>query len=232
MRDNQPGKSINRLALVLITTFAFAACTTTDPYTGEKQTTKSTTGAIFGAFAGALLGAATSSKNDRKKAMLKGAGIGAIAGGGVGHYMDQQEDQLRKQLGGTGVSVTRTGDQIILNMPSNITFDFGKADLKPQFIDTLDSVVLVLNKYPATLITIAGHTDSVGSDTYNQKLSENRALSVANYLATKNVAQQRLAAIGYGETRPIASNATEEGRAQNRRVELTLDPVAEEANYK
>lgn len=225
-------KSLSRTILIILTTIAFVGCTTTDPYTGEKQTTKSTTGALFGAFAGALLGAATSSKNDRKKAMVKGAGIGAIAGGGVGLYMDKQEDQLRKQLAGTGVSVTRSGDQIILNMPSNITFDFDKADLKPQFYDTLDSVVLVLNKYPATLITIAGHTDSVGSDAYNQKLSENRALAVANYLATKNVVKERLAAIGYGETRPVASNTTDEGRAQNRRVELTLDPVAEDANYK
>lgn len=230
MRDNKI--PMTKSILILITLFAFIGCTTTDPYTGEKETTKSTTGAVFGAFAGALLGAATSSKNDRKKALIKGAGIGAIAGGGVGLYMDKQENQLRQQLAGTGVSVTRNGDQIILNMPSNITFDVDKANLKPQFNDTLDSVVLVLNKYPATLVTIAGHTDSTGSDSYNQKLSENRALSVANYLMAKNVAQARLAAIGYGESRPAADNGSEQGRALNRRVELTLDPIAEETNIK
>jgi outer membrane protein OmpA-like peptidoglycan-associated protein len=204
-----------------------SGCTTTDPYTGEKQVTKSTAGATIGAVAGALLGAATSTKGDRKKAVLLGAGIGAVAGGGVGVYMDKQEDKLRKQLQGSGVSVTREGNNIILNMPSNITFDVDSAQVKPQFHNTLDSVVLVLNEYKSTLVTVRGHTDSTGSDEYNQQLSERRALAVAQYLGTKNVAQQRLAAIGLGETRPIAPNNTAEGRAQNRRVELELEPITQ-----
>ena len=213
------------LASNLVITAGLSGCATTDPYTGEKESTKATTGAVFGAIAGALLGSATSSKNDRKKGMLIGAGIGALAGGAVGNYMDKQEDELRKQLQGTGVSVTRDGDNIILNMPSNITFDFDSYALKPQFQPTLDSVVLVLNKYESTLITVEGHTDSVGSDAYNQKLSENRALAVSRYLLDKGVKQQRLAAIGRGEQYPIADNSTEQGRALNRRVELTLEPL-------
>jgi len=215
------------LAAVIAAAPALNGCMTTDPYTGDKQVTKTTAGATIGAVAGALLGAATSTKSDRKKAVLIGAGIGAVAGGGVGAYMDKQEDKLRQQLQGSGVSVTREGDNIILNMPSNITFDFDKSELKPQFNNTLDSVVLVLNEYKSTLITVKGHTDSTGSDDYNQKLSERRALAVAQYLQSKNVAQQRLAAIGYGETRPVAPNNTAEGRAQNRRVELELEPITQ-----
>lgn len=221
------GITTGYLAACIATAPIFSGCMTTDPYTGEKEVTKTTTGATVGAIAGALLGAATSTKSDRKKAVLIGAGIGAVAGGGVGLYMDKQEDKLRKQLQGSGVSVTRQGDNIILNMPSNITFDVDKSDLKPAFHNTLDSVVLVLNEYKSTLITVKGHTDSTGSDDYNQKLSERRALSVAQYLQSKNVAQQRLAAVGYGETRPIAPNNTPEGRAQNRRVELELEPITQ-----
>ena len=215
-------------SITLLLCLLLAACATTDPYTGEEEATKSTSGAIIGAFAGALLGAATSSKNDRKRAMLKGAGIGAVAGGSVGYYMDQQEKKLRAQLQGTGVSVTRQGNTIVLNMPSNITFDTDSAELKPQFHKTMDSVVLVLNEFKSTLITAMGHTDSTGADEYNQQLSEKRALSVSNYLISKGVASQRLAAIGYGETQPAATNATPEGRALNRRVELKLDPVSNE----
>ncbi|WP_455210157.1 OmpA family protein [Kaarinaea lacus] len=221
------GITIGYLAACIAAAPVLVGCMTTDPYTGEKQVTKSTAGATIGAVAGALLGAATSTKSDRKKAVLLGAGIGAIAGGGAGAYMDKQEDKLRQQLRGSGVSVTREGDNIILNMPSNITFDFDKSDLKPQFHNTLDSVVLVLNEYQSTLITVKGHTDSTGSDDYNQKLSERRALAVAQYLQSKNVAQQRLAAIGHGETRPVAPNNTAEGRAQNRRVELELEPITQ-----
>lgn len=221
------GISIGYLAACIAAAPVLNGCMTTDPYTGEKEVTKTTAGATIGAVAGALLGAATSKKSDRKKAVLLGAGIGAVAGGGVGAYMDKQEDKLRKQLQGSGVSVTREGDNIILNMPSNITFDVDKSELKPQFHNTLDSVVLVLNEYKSTLITVKGHTDSTGSDGYNQKLSERRALAVAQYLESKNVAQQRLAAVGYGETRPVAPNNTAEGRAQNRRVELELEPITQ-----
>jgi len=213
------------IATTLMLSIIISGCATTDPYTGEEKTTNTTTGAALGALAGALIGAASSSKNDRTKGVLIGAGVGAIAGGSVGYYMDRQEDKLRKQLRGTGVSVTRKGDNIILNMPSNITFDFDSYQLKPNFKPTLDSVVLVLNEFESTLITVKGHTDNKGSEAYNQKLSENRALSVADYLITKGVKQQRVAAIGKGELEPIASNNTANGRAENRRVELTLEPI-------
>ncbi|WP_455220576.1 OmpA family protein [Kaarinaea lacus] len=223
-----PNKKYRLLTTTLMLSIALTGCATTDPFTGEEKTTNTTTGAALGALAGALIGAASSSKNDRTKGVLIGAGVGALAGGSVGYYMDRQEDKLRKQLQGTGVSVTRDGDNIILNMPSNITFDFDSYQLKSNFKPTLDSVVLVLNEFESTLITVEGHTDSKGSEAYNQKLSENRALSVSNYLINKGVKQQRLAAIGKGELEPIADNSTISGRAQNRRVELTLELIVKD----
>ena len=212
------------IALALL---ALPACTTVHPYTGEQQTSKAATGAAIGAVAGAILGAATGDKKHRRERVLKGAGIGAIAGGGVGLYMDKQEAKLRDQLQGTGVSVTRSGENIILNMPSNITFEVDSYGLRPEFMKVLNSVALVLNEDKSTLVTIAGHTDSTGSDAHNMELSQRRALTVAEYLEGQKVALERLAAVGHGETRPIASNDTPEGRAQNRRVELTLDPIAQ-----
>lgn len=216
-----------QIVTLFISVTLVAGCATTDPFTGEQEMNKTSQGALWGALGGALLGAATGDKKDRQARMLRGAGIGAIAGGGVGLYMDKQEDKLRKQLQGTGVSVTRDGDNIILNMPSNITFDVDRYTLKRQFHSTLDSVVLVLNEYKSTMVTVVGHTDSTGSNEYNQNLSVDRALSVADYLASKGVAEQRLAAIGYGEAFPIATNDTEAGRAQNRRVEIQLEPVTQ-----
>lgn len=203
------------------------ACTSTNPFTGESQVNKTTQGSLWGALGGALLGAATADKKDRKKRILQGAGIGAIAGGSVGYYMDKQEDKLRKQLKGSGVSVKREGDKIVLNMPGNITFDSNSHELKNKFHDTLDSIVLVLGEYKSTMVTVTGHTDSTGSKALNQQLSQRRALSVANYLGHKGVAQQRLAASGYGEAFPIAGNDSSTGRAQNRRVEIELDPLTE-----
>lgn len=215
------------VATLGLTLLGLSGCSTTNPYTGEKQTAKATTGAAIGAVAGAILGAATSDKKHRRERALKGAGIGAIAGGGVGYYMDTQEVKLREKLQGSGVSVTRMGDNIILNMPSNITFDVGSYSLKPEFFKVLDSVALVLEEYKSTLVTIAGHTDSTGSDESNMELSRQRALAVAEYLQGQKVAVERLAATGYGETAPIASNDTAEGRTLNRRVELTLEPITQ-----
>jgi outer membrane protein OmpA-like peptidoglycan-associated protein len=141
--------------------------------------------------------------------------------------MDTQEAKLREKMEGTGVSVTRNGDNIILNMPSNITFEVDSYALRSEFMNTLNGVAMVLNEYKSTLVTIAGHTDSTGTAEHNMELSRNRALAVAQYLQGQNVALERLAATGYGETRPIASNDTPEGRAQNRRVEITLDPITQ-----
>jgi outer membrane protein OmpA-like peptidoglycan-associated protein len=208
---------------------AVAGCTTINPYTGEKQTSDATIGAGIGAVAGAVLGAATGKNaHDRRKRALIGAGIGGLAGAGVGAYMDQQEAKLRQKLAGTGVSVTRNGDDITLNMPSNITFKTGSNDLNSDFFKVLDGVTMVVQEYNKTLIVIAGHTDDVGTEEHNQALSERRAASVGQYLASRGVDGQRITTAGYGESQPIASNKTEAGRAQNRRVEVTLEPLKTE----
>ncbi|EPR15711.1 cell envelope biogenesis protein OmpA [Agrobacterium radiobacter DSM 30147] len=165
------------------------------------------------------------SPTGRRNAALIGAGIGALAGGAIGNYMDGQEAELRAQLQGTGVSVTRRGDSIVLNMPSNITFATDQDQVIPPFYQTLDSVAIVLNKFNRTLIDINGHTDSTGSAGYNQGLSERRAASVANYLGARGVDQRRISTLGFGPSQPIASNATPDGRAQNRRVEVLISPL-------
>jgi outer membrane protein OmpA-like peptidoglycan-associated protein len=220
---------VNRCLKVAVTAavlIGVAACTTTNPYTREQQTSKAAKGAGIGAAAGAVVGLLT--KGDKLQNALIGAGVGALAGGGVGYYMDVQEMKLRQRLEGTGVSVTRMGDNITLNMPSNITFALNSADLNGQFYSALDGVSTVLKEYDKTVVEVAGHTDSSGSDQYNQALSERRAQSVAGYLSTHGVKTQRLITIGAGETHPVASNDTEAGRAQNRRVELTIVPVTKQ----
>lgn len=216
------------LSIVLVTAsiLGLQACTTVDPYTREEKTSKATSGAAIGAAVGAVLGIATSnSSRERKERALKGAGLGAIAGGGIGYYMDVQEAKLRQQLEQTGVSVSRDGDNIVLNMPSNITFDVNKATLRPDFVEVLHSVTLVLNEYKSTMVEVAGHTDSTGSDSYNMLLSQQRSQAVTNVLVQDGVDPRRIDTVGYGETRPIANNSTEAGRQQNRRVELTLLPI-------
>lgn len=215
------------ISILLAVCVGLAGCTT-NPYTGERQTSKAATGAGIGALAGAILGAATgdNSKERRKRALI-GAGAGAIVGGGVGVYMDVQEKKLRDQLAGTGVSVTRNGDNITLNMPGNVTFKTGSPDLNADFFRVLDSVGLVVAEYQKTLVVIAGHTDSVGSDQNNQTLSQNRAESVGRYMSAKGVAAERMVITGYGESRPVASNDTDSGRSQNRRVEITLEPITQ-----
>ena len=151
----------------------------------------------------------------------------ALAGAGIGNYMDQQESELRAQLQGTGVSVTRVGDRIILNMPSAITFDVDQDAIKPEFFATLNSVAIVLRKFNRTLIDVNGHTDSTGSLQHNQDLSERRAGSVASYLGSQGIDQRRMSAIGFGPSQPVATNATEAGRAQNRRVEIQIAPITQ-----
>jgi outer membrane protein OmpA-like peptidoglycan-associated protein len=215
-------------AILLATAAAFAlsACTT-NPYTGEQQASKGLlgagAGAALGGAAGALLGATTSLKT--RKAALIGAGLGALAGGGVGVYMDQQEAKLRQRLSNSGVSVTRVGDSIVLNMPSNVTFDTDQAEVKPQFYETLNSVSIVLREYNQTLIDVIGHTDSDGADDYNYDLSRRRAGSVAQYLTSQQNDPNRFSVEGRGEQQPIASNASATGKAQNRRVEITIQPL-------
>jgi outer membrane protein OmpA-like peptidoglycan-associated protein len=208
------------LAVPFLCLFFFSACVT-DPYTGQRKASKTGIGAGVGAAVGAGVGAATGKGT---KGALIGAGIGALAGGAVGNYMDRQESKLRQQLGGTGVSVTRQGDNLILNMPGDISFEVNQSDIKPHFYNVLNSVVLVLNEFDKTSIHITGHTDSTGSFEHNYKLSVKRAESVAAYFAAQNIHRARLFTEGKGPQEPIAGNDTPEGRARNRRVELVLIP--------
>ncbi|MEZ5453295.1 MAG: OmpA family protein [Thiothrix sp.] len=187
------------------------------------EMTRAEQGAVIGGLAGAVIGKNTGDKKDKR--ILGGAVIGGLAGAAIGNYMDQQEAALRQQMQGTGVEVQRQDNNIVLTMPDAITFDFGQSTLKPQFYGVLGNLANTLNQFPDTRIQVAGHTDNIGSDASNLKLSQDRANSVRAYLASVGVAQQRMQAVGYGESRPIADNSTDTGRAQNRRVEITLIPV-------
>lgn len=211
---------------VLLAGLTFSACTTIDPYTREERPARAQRQAIIGAVSGAVAGLITGdSSMERKKRALVGAGLGALAGGAVGAYMDRQEARLRSELERSGVSVTRLGDNITLNMPGNVTFATDSAGLESDFFQVLDSVAIVVNEFEQTVIEIAGHTDNVGSDTYNQQLSERRAAAVSQYLQSRQVRADRVIEIGSGESRPVASNDTAAGRQANRRVELTLVPL-------
>lgn len=211
------------MALVAASAFVLAACTT-DPYTGERQASKAGIGAGIGAAVGALGGALIGGGDTRTRVLI-GAGVGALAGGGIGYYMDRQEAQLRDRLRASGVSVTRVGDNIILNMPSNITFAVNQSDIQPGFYEALNSVAIVLEEYDQTLVDVLGHTDSTGSEQYNIDLSLRRASSVGQYLVSQGVDGRRLLVQGFGEQRPVASNDTEAGRAANRRVEIQISPL-------
>ena len=213
------------IAASLVALFA-TGCTTLDPFTREEEMSNTTRGALIGAGIGAVVGLVSGDDAvERRQHALIGAGVGALAGGAIGNYMDRQEAELRAQLEGTGVSVTRIGDNITLNMPGNVTFATDSSDLRPAFFDVLNSVGLVLDEYDQTVIEVAGHTDSRGSESYNQALSERRAGSVAEYLSTQGVSSQRIISVGMGELRPVADNATASGQQANRRVEITMVPI-------
>ena len=217
----------SKLVLVAVATglLSTTAACVTDPNTGERRVSRAAIGAVGGAVGGYLLGDLVGGRRDRTERII-GTGIGALAGGAVGAYMDRQEQELRRQTAGSGVEIERRGDELVLTMPSGITFAFDRYDVQPQFRPTLDRVAEVLGDYPQTMIDIYGHTDSVGADAYNQTLSENRARAVADYLSMQGVNKVRMATLGYGETQPIADNETESGRAANRRVEIRIVPVA------
>ncbi|ARS27473.1 OmpA family protein [Sphingomonas sp. KC8] len=209
-------------------TLAFAALVTTacttDPVTGERKLSKAAIGALAGTALGAGAGALVGGRNNRTEAIV-GAGIGAIAGGAIGGYMDKQERELREKTAGTGVEVKREGDEILLNIPSGITFATNSYTIEPHFRSTLDQVAQTLASYNQTYVDVYGHTDSSGNDAINIPLSENRAKSVADYLSTRGVNRARIGTQGFGASQPIASNATPDGRAQNRRVEIKIVPV-------
>ncbi len=215
-----------RLFVPLAAAALLVGCATTDPYSGQTQRSQTGTGAGIGAAVGAAAGALTGSgSTSRRDRALVGAAVGAAAGAGIGAYMDRQEQQLRQSTQGTGIGVDRRGDDIVLNMPSSVTFDFDSSELTSSARNALNDVASILTQYDDTRVNIAGHTDSTGNADYNQRLSERRAESVGNYLAQSGVSRNRLQMSGYGETQPVASNASEEGRAQNRRVEITLSPI-------
>jgi outer membrane protein OmpA-like peptidoglycan-associated protein len=203
-----------------------AACTTTDPYSSTPTRNNTGTGAIAGALGGALLGylTNTSSGEQGRKNALIGAGIGALAGAGVGQYMDRQQRALEAELSGTGVGVARQGDNLVLRMPSDVTFATNQSNLDSRFLPVLDDVARVLQEYDRSMVDVIGHTDSSGGDGINQPLSERRASSVASYLIDRGVIRERLYVAGMSARNPIASNDTPQGKAQNRRVEILIRP--------
>jgi outer membrane protein OmpA-like peptidoglycan-associated protein len=193
-----------------------------NPYYGD--TAQTARGATIGAGAGAVIGNVAAGSGDRTKGGLIGAAIGATVGGLIGRQMDKQEAELRQQMQGTGVDVQRQGDTIRLQAPENITFDTNRAVVKPQFQPVLGQLAQSIQQYPGTVVQVEGHTDSTGAADYNQTLSENRANSVRSYLVQRGVESNRLVAVGYGMSRPVADNASPAGRAQNRRVEVLIVP--------
>lgn len=219
-------KTVTRIAIVA-TMASFTAACVTNPETGRQEVSRGGKGAAAGAVGGALLGALLGGRRNRTETIV-GAGIGAIAGGGIGAYMDKQERDLRSRTAGSGIDVERRGDEINLRMPSGITFDFNSSAVKGEFRGTLNNVAQTLASYQSTYVDITGHTDAIGTDAVNQRLSEERARAVADYLSYQGVNRARLATQGFGKTQPIASNDTEAGRAENRRVEIKISPVTQQ----
>ena len=216
----------------LVVGMALTGCTT-NPYTGERQVSKGAKYAGAGALLGAAIGAATGDNaKDRRGRALKGAAIAGLLGGGVGVYMDVQEKKLREQMAGTGVDVQRNAQTgaVDLIMPGNITFATARSDINPSFAGTLGQLAQTLSTYKDQTISVRGYTDNVGAAAYNQQLSQDRANSVANYLIRNGVPSSRIQASGYGMSNPIADNSSEQGRSQNRRVEISVNPPASVPN--
>ncbi|WP_305909540.1 OmpA family protein [Methylomarinum sp. Ch1-1] len=211
---------MKKIAGILLGSTLLAGCAI-DPYTGEQKVANTGWGAGAGAAVGAASGALIG--GDTEGALI-GAAAGAALGSGIGYYMDRQEAKLRARLEGTGVRVQRQGDNLKLIMPGNVTFATDSSNVSPGFYPVLDSVAIVLKEFDETTINISGYTDSTGSDMYNQELSERRANSVASYLVRSGVHHGRIQARGFGERYPVASNDSEAGRSQNRRVEISIRP--------
>jgi outer membrane protein OmpA-like peptidoglycan-associated protein len=195
--------------------------------TGNPDTAKTRSGAAIGAGIGAVIGLL--SKGDKFDNAAIGAAIGGLGGAAIGSYQDQQERKLRAQLANSGVEVQRVGNNITLDMPGGVTFATNSADINANFYTVLDKVAATLGEFNQTVIEVAGHTDSTGSRAYNMSLSERRAGSVVSYLSSKGVARERMISVGAGPDHPVDTNDTPEGRAQNRRVEITIVPVEKKA---
>ena len=211
-------------SLAAVSLLGVSACVT-DPNTGERHVSRTAIGGAGGAALGYLLGGLIGGKTAR----IVGAGIGGVAGGVVGYQLDQQIRELDEATAGTGVDVSETpdGTGILVNLP-DVTFAVDSTTISPSFRAALDEVAASLQKYPNSLVDVMGHTDSTGSDAYNLDLSRRRAESVANYLVSRGTNRARIATVGYGEQYPRADNATEQGRALNRRVEIRITPISQE----
>ena len=198
----------------------------TDPNTGEQKVSRTAIGASAGALGGLLLGGLIGGGTGR----IVGAGIGGLAGGAIGYAKDKQIKQLREATAGSGVDVTETdnGRAILVNLPNGVTFATNSYSLEPQFLRTLDRIADSMVAFPDSLIDVYGFTDSTGSVGYNQRLSEQRAQAVANYLIGRGVAAGRIRSQGYGVGNPVASNDTEDGRSRNRRVEIKIVPISQD----
>lgn len=208
-------------------TATLGACVT-DPYTGEQRVSRAAIGGVLGAGAGYLLGDLIGGKTSRTEEAI-GAGVGAIAGAGVGYYMDQQEKKMREATRGTGVDVVRQGDELLLDMPGDVTFATDSAQVQSQFYGTLNQIAATLQEYPSSYVDIYGHTDSRGTDAYNQSLSERRAQSVEDYLVSQGIRRARLEARGFGETRLKCSpETTASDYSCNRRVEIRVVPITQD----
>lgn len=209
---------MRKLALAVAVGVALAGCAADDPY----QRTKA--GAAIGAVAGAVVG----HQLDSGSGALVGAAVGALAGGLVGNYMDKQQAELRQTVAQHDIEMQRLRDDTLkLTLDSEVSFDYDSDRIKPAFRSTLDKLADVLRKYDRTVVHVVGHTDSTGSAEYNQRLSERRAGSVANYLQSRGVDPSRVRYEGRGESEPRDTNATEAGRQLNRRVEIYLKPIVE-----
>jgi outer membrane protein OmpA-like peptidoglycan-associated protein len=215
-------------ALLATSLLATSACQSTSGGSyGYDQNQNTYAGAGIGAIIGAAAGAAVA--ENKWGGAAAGAAIGGLAGAGIGQYMDQQEAAMRKELENSGVQVQRQGNDILLNMPNSITFAFNSSEVKSEFNSTVTDIANVLNQYPETSVQVIGHTDDVGSDAFNQTLSEKRADAVASKLIANGVVNSRLVGIGRGESQPVADNKTEAGRAANRRVEVRITPTQQPA---
>ncbi|MCW0392879.1 putative lipoprotein YiaD [Xanthomonas sacchari] len=225
--------TLRGVSVALASALVLSACATGGSYVQRdqygnptEQQNRTGRGALIGTAVGVAAGLLSgSSATERRQHAMIGAGIGALSGAAIGNYQDRQERALRERTANTGIDVRRDGDNITLNLPDGITFDFNQSTLKPQFYSALNGVAQTLGEYNQTMIEVVGHTDSIGSDAVNQRLSEQRASSVAAYLIAQGVQPERIQTLGAGKKYPIADNSTEAGRAQNRRVEIRVVPL-------
>jgi outer membrane protein OmpA-like peptidoglycan-associated protein len=227
MHTHKTSRATLLIAAAVSATLLISGCESLQSAATNPETQNTRRGAAIGAGVGAVVGLI--SGGDNVERALIGAAIGGLAGGAIGNYQDRQERKLRDELAGTGVEVVRNSENITLDVPGGITFAVDSATVNNNFKPVLDKVAATLVEYDQTIIEVAGHTDSTGSESYNQSLSERRARSVASYLSSRGVPTRRVITVGGGELHPVASNDTEAGREQNRRVEITIVPVEQKS---